>query len=77
MQKMLNIGNKHANTICDTCLKLPIEAQNSVIYFHFDQLSIMPTVSLVLTFNKYTALGVLSFSIHEFYGSIYIYTQSK
>ena len=28
-------------------------------------------VSLMLTFNKYTTLRVLSFSIHHFYGSIY------
>ena len=40
--------------------------KNSVAYFHFEQLSIIPVVSLLLTFNKYTASGVLS-SIHHFY----------
>ena len=39
-------------------------------YFHFEQLSIIPVVSLLLTFNKYTASGVLSFSIHQFYRSV-------
>ena len=43
--------------------------KNGVVYFHFEQLSIIPVVSLLLTFNKYTASGVLSFSIHHFYVS--------
>ena len=42
-----------------------------VAYFHFEQLSIICVVSLLLTFNKYTASGVLSFSIHHFYVSKY------
>ena len=37
--------------------------KNGVAYFHFEQLSIISVVSLLLTFNKYTASGVLSFSL--------------
>ena len=40
--------------------------KNGVPYFHFEQLSIIPVVSFLLTYNKYTASGVLSFSIHQF-----------
>ena len=40
--------------------------KNGVAYFHFEQLSIISVVSLLLTFNKYTASGVLSFSILHF-----------
>ena len=36
--------------------------KSSVAYFHFKQLSIIPVVSLLLTFNKYTASGVFFFS---------------
>ena len=43
--------------------------KNNAAYFHFQQFSIIPVVSLLLNFNKYTASGVLSFSIHHFYGS--------
>ena len=41
--------------------------KNSVIYFQFEQLSTIPVVPLLLTFNKYTACGVSSFSIHHLY----------
>ena len=41
------------------------------MYFQFEQLSIIPVLSLLLTFNKYAASGVLSFSIHHFHVSIY------
>ena len=72
--------------ICKWCSKVPINTQgkfvtlalsyqygqkNDLAYFHFEQLSIFPLVSLLLTFNKFTALGVLSFSIHHFYVSQY------
>ena len=58
MQIMLKYGNKHARI---TCSKLSIRAYfNSVAYFHFEQLSVIPVVSLLLIFNKYTASGVLS-----------------
>ena len=40
--------------------------KNGVAYFHFEQLSIISMVSLLLTFNKYTASGILCFSIHHF-----------
>ena len=43
--------------------------KNGVAYFHFEQPSIIPGVSLLLTFNKYTASGFLIFSIHHFYVS--------
>ena len=36
--------------------------KNSVACFHFEQLSMIPVVSLLLTFNKYTASGVFFFS---------------
>ena len=45
--------------------------KNGVAYFHFEELSIIFVMSLLLTFNKYTALGVFSFSIHHFYVSKY------
>ena len=45
--------------------------KNSVAYFHFEQLSIIPAVSLLITLNKHTTSGVLSFSIHHFYGLKY------
>ena len=64
MQIMLNSGNKDARIICDTC-KLSIRHKNSASYFHFEQLSIIPVVFLLLNFNKYAASGVLSFSIHQ------------
>ena len=35
--------------------------KNSVACFHFEQLSMIPVVSLLLTFNKYTASGVFFF----------------
>ena len=74
---MFKVGNKHARVISDTFSKLSIETQSSVIYFQFEQLSIIPAVSLLLTFNKYTGLGILPFSIHQVYGSIYIISPSK
>ena len=37
--------------ICDICSKLSIQAQSSVIDFHFEQLSIIPVVSLLLLRN--------------------------
>ena len=77
MQNMFKVGNKHARVIYDTFSKLSIETQSNVIYFQFEQLSIVPAVSLLLTFNKYTALGILHFSIHQVYGSIYIISPSK
>ena len=58
---MLKVGNKHAKVICDTCSKLSIETQNSVIYFHFEHLSIILTVPLLPTLSKYKISGVLSF----------------
>ena len=61
MQIMLKGGNKHATIIYDTCSKLSIRVQKSVIYFHFKQRSIIPVMSLLLTFNKYTASGVCLF----------------
>ena len=68
MQIILKGSKKHAMIICHTCSKLSIWAQkNSVICFQFEQLSIIPVVSLLQTFNKHTASGVLSFSIHHFY----------
>ena len=45
--------------------------KNSVIYFHFEQLSVILVVSLLLTFNKYAASGVLSFSVLHFYALKY------
>ena len=50
--------------------------KNDVAYLYFEQLSIIPMVSLLLTFIKYTASGVLTFSIlkmhlHHFYVSKY------
>ena len=45
--------------------------KNGVAYSHFEQVSIIFVISLLLTFNKYTALGVSSFSIHHFYVSKY------
>ena len=45
--------------------------KKSVAYFLFKQLSIIPVVSLLLTFNKDTASGNLSFLIHQFYVSKY------
>ena len=67
MQIMLKGGNKHARIIWDTCFSYQYGHKNSVAYFHFEQLSIITVVSLLLTFNKYTASGVLSFSVHYFY----------
>ena len=72
MQIMIKGGNKHRRIIYDTCSKLSIRAQNGVAYFHFEQLSITFAVSLLPTFNKYAASGVLSFSMHHFYVSKYI-----
>ena len=40
--------------------------KNSVIYFKFEQLSIILVVTPSLIVHKYTAAGVLSFSIHHF-----------
>ena len=74
---MLKVGNKHAKVICDTCSKLSIETQNRVIYFHFEHLSIILTVPLLLTLSKYKISGVLSFSIQQFYCSIYVISPSK
>ena len=50
--------------------------KNDVTYLYFEQLSIIPMVSLLPTFIKYTASGVLTFSIlkmylHHFYVSKY------
>ena len=45
--------------------------KNGLAYFHFEQLSIISVVSILLTFNKYTASAVLSFSIPHFYVSKY------
>ena len=41
------------------------------MYFQFEQLLIIPVVSLLVTLNKYTALGVLSFSMYHFCVSKY------
>ena len=71
MQKMLKGGNKHAKEICDTCSKLSIKAQKQRHILHFEQLSTIPVVSLLLTLNKYTGQFREFFSIHHFYVSIY------
>ena len=68
MQMMLKGGNKHARMNCDTCDKYPYGRKRSVVCFQFEQLSIIPVVSFLLTFNKYT---VFSFSMHHFYVSKY------
>ena len=65
MQMLLKGGNKHARIICDTCSTLSIQLQKQ-LHFHFGLLSIIPIESLLLTFNKYAASGILSFSIHHF-----------
>ena len=65
-KKMLKVGNKVMTVVCYTCSKLPIGTQNSAICFHFEQISVRPVVSLLLTFNNYTVSGVLYFSIHHF-----------
>lgn len=72
--------------LCKQCSKLAINTRgyfmtlaqsyrwghkNSVIYFHFEKLSIIPVVSVFLTYNKYTALGNLSFLMHHFCFSIW------
>ena len=54
-------------------LSCQYEHKNSVIYFELEHLSIIPVVLLLVTFNKYTASGVLSFSIHHFHVSKYNY----
>ena len=71
MKIMLKCGTKHARIICDTCSKLSILAQKRRRIFSLEQLSIICAVSLLLTFTKNTASGVLSFSIHHFYVSKY------
>ena len=82
MQIMLESGNIHTKIICDTYPKLSVQAEKQhiyiyiyiyiySIYFYFEQLSIIPAVSLLLTFNKYTASGVFPFSIHHSYVSKY------
>ena len=73
MQIMLKGGNKHAKIIFETCsLSYQYGHKNSVAYSHFEQLSIISVVSLLLLpFNIYTVSGVLSFSIHYFHGSKY------
>ena len=67
MQVILKGGNKQQESFLTPALSYQCEPKNSVIYFQFEELSIIPMVSLLLTFNKYTASGVLSFSIHYFY----------
>ena len=42
-----------------------------IFTLNFEQLSIILAVPLLLNFNKYTALGVSSFSVHHFYVSKY------
>ena len=71
MQIMLKDGDKHARISCDTCSKLSIWAQKQRHIFHFEQLSVILVVSLLLTFNKYAASGVLSFSVLHFYALKY------
>ena len=71
MQIMLQGGNKHQGWFVTLALSYQYGHKNSVAYFHFEQLSIIPVVSFLLTFNKHTASGVLSFSIHHFYVSKY------
>ena len=65
---MLKGGSKYVRIICDT-LNYQYGHKNSVAYFHFEQLSIIPVVSLLLSFNKHTASGVSSFAIHDSYVS--------
>ena len=78
MQIMLESDNIHTKIICDTYSKLLVQVEKQhicfSIYFHFEQLSIIPAVSLFLTFNKYTASGVSPFSIHHSYVSKYNYS---
>ena len=71
MHIMLKGGNKHARKTYDFCSRLSIQAQKQRRIFPLWTTSIIPVVSLLLTFNKYTVSGVLSFSIHYFYVSKY------
>ena len=64
-------GGKHARITCDTCSQLSMRTQKQRRIFWLEQLSIISVVSLLLTFNKDTALGVLSFSMQHFYVSKY------
>ena len=76
MQNMLKVGKNtrgqfvviNRRSIGTKKLKLSIGTtkKNSVIYFHFEQLSIIPVVFLLLTFNKYTTSEVLPFSNTSF-----------
>ena len=67
---VLKGGNKQGRFVT-LALSYQYGHKNSVTYFHFEQLSIIPMVSSLLTFNKYTASGVWSFSILHFYVSKY------
>ena len=52
MQIMLKGGNKYARIVYDTCSKLSIRTQKQHLNCQFEQLSVIPMVSLLLTFNK-------------------------
>ena len=66
MQMLLKGGNKHARIICDTCSKLSIQLQKQLHIFSLWTTFNNPVKSLLLTFNKYAASGILSVSIHYF-----------
>ena len=74
MQKMLKGGSKHARVIYDTCSKLSIGTQKRRYIFSTFNNS---RGVLIDNFQQIysTASGVLSFSIHHFFVSIY--NQSK
>ena len=67
---MLKGGNKQGRFVT-LALSYQYRHKYSVTHFHFEQLSIIPMVSSLLTFNKYTASGVWSFSKLHFYVSKY------
>ena len=65
------------NTLWHLLQVINTGAETVPCVFNFEQLSIIPLVFLLLTFNKYTALAVLSFflSIHGFYVSKHNYSE--
>ena len=66
MQKMLKGGNKHAKVIVTLVRSCQKGHKNSITYFYFEQISIIPVVFLLVTYNKYTA------QLREFYLFQYI-----
>ena len=68
-KEMWNILYIKRNAEKNVTLALSYQGAKTASYFQFEQLSRIPVVSLLLTFDKYTASVVLLFSIHDFYVS--------